>query len=337
MLGFLRLLVFALTMSFIAAPVFAQRDRDTWSASSAGFEVSGQVRLADSSEPARNVPVRLERFSGGVVDQITTDNQGRFRFPGLQRGYYTVVINVPGYSPAQQPADLQVLFKAFLVFDLTNDKSRNTSGVASSPDVVDARVPADAREEFVRGRTALVKRGQLEAIAHLQKAIFLYPEFLEAHLLLGTSYMDLREWEKAESALRRAWEIKSDNSTVLSSLGEVYWREKRYDDAEKTLLDGLKLDDRSWHGYFTLGRLYWEIGEVKKAGRAVGRTLQLRPEFAEAHLLAGNILLRLSQQDRALVEYQEYLRLEPKGDFAPQTRELVQKLGKVVAEKKPSN
>jgi hypothetical protein len=62
----------------------------------------------------------------------------------------------------------------------------------------------------------------------------------------------------------------------------------------------------------------------------------LKPDFAEAHLLAGNILLRLEQRERALVEYQEYLRLEPKGEFAAPTRELVDKLSKVIVENKKS-
>jgi predicted TPR repeat methyltransferase len=73
---------------------------------------------------------------------------------------------------------------------------------------------------------------------------------------------------------------------------------------------------------------------MAKAGPAIGRTLQLKPDFAEAHLLAGNILLKINQQERALVAYKEYLRLEPKGEFAAQTRELVQKLNRALAESK---
>ncbi len=92
------------------------------------------------------------------------------------------------------------------------------------------------------------------------------------------------------------------------------------------------MNDKSWNGYFNLGRLYWEMGNTAKAGPAIGRTLQLKPDFAEAHLLAGNILLRVTQPERALAEYQEYLRLSPKGEFAPQTRELVDKLNKAIVE-----
>lgn len=314
-------------------PVAAQRERDTWTtASPNSFEVSGQVRLADSGQPAARVPIRLERFGGGIVDQIDSDSNGRFRFPNLQRGYYKVLIKAPGFHMLQQDADLQVVFRVFMVFDMVRD----TSGTATLVDVIDANSPPEAREALARGRAALVKRNHAEAISHLEKAVFLYPKFYQAHLLLGTTFVDSRDWNKAEEAFQRALEIQPDSTAAVLSLGEVYWRQKRYDDAEKALLDGLKIEDKSWHGHFTLGRLYWERGNIAKAAPAIGRTLQLKPDFAEAHLLAGNILLRLEQRERALVEYQEYLRLEPKGEFAGPTRELVTKLSKVIVENKKS-
>ena len=319
-------LVFCSMAMLMAATVYAQRDRDTYNPGNQSFEVSGQVNVADTNTPAEGIQVRLERFSGGITDQITTDSRGRFRFANLQRGYYRIIINAPGFSPAQQEADLTLLFKAYLLFSLTRTDSNSATGLGSSSDVINARVPPSAREEFIRGRAALGKKRASDAIVHFQKALFFYPEFFEADLLLATAFMDLRDWQRAENALTSALQIKPDNATALLALGEVYWREKRYDEAEKTLLEGLKLEDKNWHGHFTLSRLYWEKGEVMKAGPAIGRTLQLKPDFAEAHLLAGNILLRLNQPQRAQAEYEEYLRLAPKGEYATEARALIQKL-----------
>jgi len=307
----------------ISSSLFAQRDRDTYStASPNSFEVVGQVRLAETGLPAARVPIKLERFGGGLVDQIDTDSSGRFRFGNIQRGYYRVIVNAPGFRPAQQDADLQVMFRAFLVFVLTAENVAPNTLV----DVIDARAPAGAREELVRGRTALGGKNYADAAEHLQKAIDLYPEFYEAHLLLGTAFVNARDWKRAETAFQRAVDLKTDSAPAILLLGEVYWRQNRSDEAEKTLLAGLKLNDKAWHGYFTLARLYWDLGNIAKAAPAIGHTLQLKPDFAEGHLLAGNILLRVNQSERALAEYQEYLRLEPKGEFAIQTRELVAKL-----------
>jgi tetratricopeptide (TPR) repeat protein len=309
------------------APLYAQRDRDTYSANNQTFEVTGQVNLAGTNSTARDFPVRLERFSGGVIDQINTDARGRFRFANLQRGYYRVIINAPGFAPAQQEADLTLLAKAYLVFTLVHSE-KNGNG-ASPGEVIDARVPQNARDEFTRGREALARRNPSEAITHFHKATSFYAEFFEAQLMLGTAFLDLRDWPKAESSLIRALEIKPDNPPARLALGEVYWRQKLFDEAERTLLEGLKLDEKNWHGHFTLARLYWEKGDALKAGPCVGRTLQLKPDFAEAHLLAGNILLKVGQPQRAEVEYEEYLRLSPKGEYAAEARTLIEKLHKL--------
>ena len=322
-----RLIVMAV-FTWLVPPVLGQRERDTYSPNSQAFEVNGEVRLTDTGSSAVSIPVRLERFSGGLIDQIVTDNRGRFRFPNLQRGYYKIVVNAPGYRPAQQDADLQVVARVYLVFELTSDSAKNTSGLPLLTDVIDARVPAVAREAFNNGRGALTKKSYREAVGHFERAVFAYSNFFEAQLLLGIAFMDLKEWDNAEKALLRAVEIKPDNGNAKIYLGEVYWRQKRHSEAEQTLREGLKLDEKSWHGHFTLGRLYWDMGEVAKAGGPIGKTLQLRPELAEAHLLAGNILLRVNQRERALLEYREYLRLAPKGEFVSQVQELVRKVEK---------
>src|ERR1700738_5437132 len=104
-LFFFRLLG-CLIVVLTAASAYAQRDRDTYNPGNQSFEVSGQVNIAGSNDPVTNAPVRLERFSGGLADQINTDARGRFRFTNLQRGYYRVIINAPGFGPAQQEAEL---------------------------------------------------------------------------------------------------------------------------------------------------------------------------------------------------------------------------------------
>src|SRR5688572_26834735 len=226
----LRLLLVA-AFIFLVPPALAQRERDTYSPNTQGFEVGGEVRFTETGVIAVNVPVRLERFSGGLIDQITTDSRGRFRFPNLQRGYYRVIVNTPGYRPAQQDADMQVVARVYLVFELTSDSSKNASGLPALAEVIDARVPAEAREAYNSGRTALTKKSFREAVGHFERAIFAYSNFFDAQLLLGISFMDLKEWDNAEKSLLRAVEIKPENGAARIYLGEVYWRQKRHTDA----------------------------------------------------------------------------------------------------------
>ncbi|MBD0372836.1 MAG: tetratricopeptide repeat protein [Pyrinomonadaceae bacterium] len=323
-------LLIAISLLLIATPTFGQRDRDTYSGGLT-VEVSGLVRLVDKDEPARNVQVRLERLAGGIVDQITTDTNGKFRFQGLQRGYYTVTISAKGYNTVQQQADVNIVLRAYLVVELTPERAINLS--MPTPMVIDARVPSEAQDEFEKARGALALKDNKTALSHLERAVILYPDFYEAQFLLGTTYTTERKLKEAEAALNRAVELKPESAAAFFALGDVYRREKRFPEAETALEKGLKLEENSWQGYFTQARLYWDMGDIKRAAPAIGHTLQLKPDFAEAHLLAGNILLKLNAPERALIEYEEYLRLAPKGEFADQTRQLIPKLKKAMKSK----
>jgi Flp pilus assembly protein TadD len=58
----------------------------------------------------------------------------------------------------------------------------------------------------------------------------------------------------------------------------------------------------------------------------VKRALVLNPDLAGAHLLKGNLLLRVSRTNDAVAEFNAYLRLEPNGPFAAETRALIEKI-----------
>ncbi len=50
------------------------------------------------------------------------------------------------------------------------------------------------------------------------------------------------------------------------------------------------------------------------------------PDVASPHVLLGNILLRENNPQGALIEYQEYLRLDPNGLMAQGVRQMIEKI-----------
>lgn len=316
-------------------PALAQTTSNPTHATTEPIQITGILRYAESGQPASQINVRLETFSGGYVTDVRTDRLGKFRFQGLNPVQYHVIIRYPGYHEIEREVNLVMTSAEYLQLALVPDKSASSSSAPLPPTklVLDARVPVEARREFEKGDDALIAGKQEKGIQHLETAVSLYPEFLEAYLKLGTTYMDLQQWDKAEQTLKRALEINPKTANALFALGEIYWRQKKYDEAEKSLRAGLAIEGRSWQGHFTLGRLYLSRGDIAKAGRQIGLAIQLNPSFAEAHLLAGNILLKANKREDALAEYQEYLRLAPRGEFAAQVRETVQKLQKTADRK----
>ena len=254
------------------------------------------------------------------------------------------------YLKVEQRQEVELLTSpsANLQFQLRADGSARATPASST--LVDARVPGAAKKEFEQA-AALIAAGKkeslTEAIRHLEKAVNIYPQYVEANLMLGTTYMDLSQWDKAEQTLKRTVELDPHAGNALLALGELYFRQKKTEDAEKALVRGLEIENRSYQGHLALARVYFEMSTklkdeaqvkpvLEKAYEQVNQSLRLKPDFAQAHLVKGNLLLRVRRAADAQREFEEYLRLDPKGPFADQTRAVVEKISKALAaEKKP--
>lgn len=306
-------------------------------------EIHGQVRFVEGGAPAANVLVRLESFDGGgSVAEAFTDRLGKFRFTGLSPAQYSVHIHQAGYRDAEQNVDMQTQSNGLVLIQLAREAASATSSGSGS---IDAKIPAAAQKEFDKGVVALGEGGKEKtqfAVRCFEKAIGIYPQFVEARLKLGTAYMDLGEWDKAEKSLLTTIDAEPRAFNAMFALGEIYLRQNKLNEAEKVLAHGLTIQDQSDLGHFNLARVYWERGRsirdlaeakspLEKSYEEVKRALNLNPSLAAAHLLKGNLLLRAARTPDAVNEFDEYLRLEPNGAFANETRALVEKIKKATA------
>ena len=91
-----------------------------------------------------------------------------------------------------------------------------------------------------------------------------------------------------------------------------------------------------------MSRVYWSMSSkikddaqarptLEKAYNHVKKSIEIDPKLAQAHLHKANLLLRVRRAADAKLEFEEYLRLDPKGPFAEQARDRVDKIKKALA------
>ena len=146
---------------------------------------------------------------------------------------------------------------------------------------VEATTPSlEALKTFSLGIKAMREKGDPEAAPFFKRAIELDPNFALAYVSLGISYSNLGEATLAAENIKKAYDLRD----------HVSEREKL----------------RISHAYFGNA-----TGELEKANQVLELWAQSYPRDATARGNLGNAYLTLGQWDKALVECNETLRLDP--------------------------
>ncbi len=103
----------------------------------------------------------------------------------------------------------------------------------------------DAHEKGEFGRAVELYIAALKAV----------PEFPEAELQRGSALLSLGKRDNAESAFRRAVELREDWTLALAALGSVLVEKGSWVEAETILLKAIKLDELNFPAYASLTQL----------------------------------------------------------------------------------
>jgi tetratricopeptide (TPR) repeat protein len=293
----------------------------------AGF-IRGQIRYEDG-RLADHVVVRLRSDAVSFQTEVTSDPQGKFDFEGLGPSTYHLTIEGQGVRPYESVLDISMSGMAYEQITLKFAKDRNAAAVPPEGPTGSLNadsIPAGARKEFEQGQKALENKDADAGVKHFRKAIQLYGKYSEAYLALGLLYMDLGKFDDAQPALQAANEITPTAPGGYFALGTMYNAQKKYDDAEKALTHGLELKADVPDGQYELAKTYWATGKWQDAEPHAQKAVALAPTKAPPHVLLGNIALRKQDPLGAVKEFQEYLRLDPKGPMAGGVAQMIQKI-----------
>src|SRR5678816_3803473 len=94
----------------------------------------------------------------------------------------------------------------------------------------------DAVAVFNQGQDAQEKGDLQIAIELNQKALKIVPDFPEAELQLGNAFLALGRLDEAETAFRKATELRADWSLAMANLGSVLVTKEHFAEAAPLLI-----------------------------------------------------------------------------------------------------
>jgi tetratricopeptide (TPR) repeat protein len=316
-----------LALAFLSAASAAQQTTTMSAGSSAGIStVSVRVTYQQTHRPAPGLRVELISPMGGMASIRTTDGNGGATFDGVGSGRYQVQVEGPDIERTKSD-----IFETGgtnggpYITERIEVRLTQTAGAKAALAPI---VPEAAQQEFKLGSKEMDKKHWEEAKVHFQKAIAAFPKYAEAFNNLGQVEIQLNEGKNAVEAFRSATQIDSTLQQANLYLGQFYYENIQYKEAEPYLLHAAADQPKSAKLLTALANTEIQNGESDLA-LANARKVPSLPDhkqFAISHLIVAQALTGKGKDDEIAKEYEEYLKEAPDSPLAPRVKDALAKL-----------
>jgi Tfp pilus assembly protein PilF len=209
-----------------------------------GNVIRGKVRNSAGSNLA-HIRVDLEAGNGPLIQQTVTNTEGDFYFSNLPDTSYAVVVSAPDYEPVTERVDFfrqaaNAPGEARMVEITLVPKG---SVRPSRPGLNFVQNIPKAAQTSYESALKLSKQGKKEeAIAALQEAIRIFPNYFNAHFLLGSEFMKAGKHGEAIAQLDEARRINPRDDRIYELFGIVLMQQKKYAVAAAVFAEASRLN-----------------------------------------------------------------------------------------------
>jgi predicted Zn-dependent protease len=127
-----------------------------------------------------------------------------------------------------------------------------------------------------------------------------------ASAMLGMSYVQLGEDQKAEPLLRKALRANPKDDQIEMMLSRLLINTANFDEAALHLNNFLARNPKNQQAWYLLGKTYLQMSE-----NALKKINEIDPDSVVAHEIAGEIDESMHNYDLALVEYKKAVDMAP--------------------------
>ena len=293
------------------------------------YELSGQV------QPAGYASVSLYGDTSPFSATTLTGPEGAFRFRKLRAGTYTIGVFFPARGEARQtveigPGTADAHRRVFLALRFKDsDFEFSDSSRQNAVSVTTLAIPSKATSQYEAAQKDMSKHDVDAAVAHLQRAVKLAPQFSAAWNELGTIAYQTRQYARAEQCFREALVHDPSAYEALVNLGGALLTEQKLDEA--LLFNQLAVRSRPNDALANsqLGQTYFAKGTLDLAVKYLEIARRADPaHFSHPQLVLAEIHLRRGESAAAAAELEDFLAHHPDYPTAAKIRESIEKLRK---------
>jgi tetratricopeptide (TPR) repeat protein len=318
-----------LALIFFSAASAAQQPTTMSTGTSGGLStITVRVSYQQNHRPAAGLRVELISPYGGVADLRTTDGNGGTTFDRVSSGRYHLRVSGPDIETTTSDL-IEAGGSIGGPYITENLEVRLTkAGAEAGGAAVLPIVPEAAQKEFKLGSKEMDKKHYPEAKDHFQKAIAAFPKYAEAFNGLAQSEIQLQDNKGAVESFRRATQIDPTLKEANLYLGQFYYENHQYKEAEPYLVHAAGDQPESAAILTALANTQLQNGETNLAltnARKVP-SLQDHKQFAISHLIVAQVLTAEGKNDEIAKEYEEYLKEAPDSPLAPRVKDALAKM-----------
>jgi tetratricopeptide (TPR) repeat protein len=333
--GFLTILF--LNISLLGWTPAAKAQAQLPTAEQTGGKISGTVLLKKGNRPASQVAVKLKSHAAGIFRSVLTDLEGHFEVRSLPPSTYEIVVDEPGYEPAQASAQLDGS-NSPLVLYLNSPSTTQTVSNGYTVSARELRIPGKARNEYVKGLGSLTKKDYAASLSHFAKAAQAFPEYYEAYYHAGVAETTLGHLDEAMQAFQKAIDLSGGKYAWAEfGIGYLFYMQGKTEEAITVLHRGLEKDEGSADGYFILGLALLRLNRLDEAERSAREALLRNANFADAYLVLADVSGRRREYREQLQGLDTYLKLAPNGAESANVREAREIVLRMLAQLHPEN
>lgn len=175
----------------------------------------------------------------------------------------------------------------------------------------------------INAKDSLQKRENLEkAVYYLERAVAIYPDFIQAYLDLGAAQHFLGRHDRAEQAWKKAEAINPHNEftgfyfadllapQIIADAFEDY-KAKRFESAFIKFQKAVQYRPNDHFSWYHLGHLYGLRGEMPEAVSSFEKAVALNDTLADYWYNLGGAYFTVGDFQKALIAWQRAEKIQP--------------------------